>query len=425
MLVLVLISLVAASCGTDAVESTNAPASEPTTAAPEPLETTSTTEPQATTAAPTTTSAPDSTTLVETTTSTAATPSEPSGDAIFTSYEFPSGLVDGRPTQVQGLLGVPEGPGPFPLAIVMHGSHPPCVDDFIPETFSDTIVTETVEYLCGSDFPQYIRHDIGLGHIVTALNDVGIAAVSIDVDSAYVWWGGEPFEFGTVEALVNTHLGVVGRLNDGEDLGLGIDSLAGRMDLNQIALIGHSRSGGHIASMLDTAQGLSFEPAAAVLIEPDVGAPVADLLDVPLLLIRGECDEDVGPEAGRDFLLEFASPDRSSRVTDLSITAAGHRSINTGLNGSACPERGDRVAIQTQVAVAVSSFITTQGEEVVVLDGVGTTVDALVGLEPTIVPSSDPVDFDPQSVPFTTSAVELLPPIPEGADFSDALDENF
>ena len=83
------------------------------------------------------------------------------------------------------------------------------------------------------------------------------------------------------------------------------------------------------------------------------------------------------------------------------------------------------MAIQTQVAVAVSSFITTQGEEVVVLDGVGTTVDALVGLEPTIVPSSDPVDFDPQSVPFTTSAVELLPPIPEGADFSDALDENF
>ena len=357
--------------------------------------------------------------------STTSTTQAPLSDAVLTSYEFPSGLVDGRPTQVQGLLGVPTGPGPFPLAIVMHGSHPPCVDDFLPETFSDAIVTETTEYLCGTDFPEYIRHDIGLGHIVTALNDVGIAAVSIDVDSAYVWWGGEPFEFGTVEALVNAHAGIVTRLNDGDDLGLGIDSLAGRIDLDQIALVGHSRSGGHVASMLDAAQELSFEPTAAVMIEPDVGAPIADLLDIPLLLIRGECDEDVGPDAGREFLLQYASPDRASRVTDLLIPAAGHRSINTGLNGSACPERGDRAAIQAQVALAVSSFITTQSEEVVIVDGVGTTVEALVGLEPTVISSSSPVVFDPQSVPFATSTVEMLPPIPDGEDFSAALDEDF
>ena len=205
----------------------------------------------------------DSTTTAppSSTTSTTTTAPPPNEAAVFTSYEFPSGLVDGRPTQVQGLLGVPVGSGPFPLAIVMHGSHPPCVDDFIPETFADAIVTETTEYLCGSDFPEYIRHDIGLGHIVTALNDVGIAAVSIDVDSAYVWWGGEPFEFGTVEALVNAHAGIVTRLNAGEDLGLGIDSLAGRIDLDQIALVGHSRSGGHVASMLDTSCLLYTSPS--------------------------------------------------------------------------------------------------------------------------------------------------------------------
>ena len=376
-------------------------------------------ETQAETTAPTTTTSP----ALTATTTTAAPP--PTATAVFTSYEFPSGLVDGRPTQVQGLLGVPVGPGPFPLAIVMQGSHPPCVHDFLPETFSGAIVTETTEYLCGADFPEYIRHDIGLGHIVTALNDVGIAAVSIDVDSAYVWWGGEPFEFGTVEALVNAHAGVVSRLNDGDDLGLGIDSVAGRIDLDEIALVGHSRSGGHIASMLDTSLDLAFEPTAAVMIEPDVGAPVADLFDIPLLLIRGECDEDVGPDAGRDFLVEYASPDRATRVTDLFIPAAGHRSINTGLNGSACPERGDRTAIQAQVALAVSSFITTQSEEVVLLDGVGATVDAIIGLEPTVIPTGDPVDFDPQSVPFATSTVEILPPIPDGADFSDALLEDF
>ena len=47
--------------------------------------------------------------------------------------------------------------------------------------------------------PEYIRHDIGLGHLVTALNNAGIAAVSIDADSTYVWWGGEPNEILTLE----------------------------------------------------------------------------------------------------------------------------------------------------------------------------------------------------------------------------------
>ena len=46
-------------------------------------------------------------------------------------------------------------------------------------------------------------------------------------------------------------------------------------------------------------------------------------------------------------------------------------------------------------------------------------------MEPTVIPTGDPVDFDPQSVPFATSTVEILPPIPDGADFSDALLEDF
>lgn len=429
LILAIALSLFAVSCGsatgtaegvdtTEPVESTEPAAVESNE--PDPVETTTAADSTTTTTAATTTTVEAETTTTTTIAETAST------NSTLVSYEFPSGLDDAEhPTQLQGLLGLPDGPGPFPVAIVMHGSHPPCVDDFNIDVFSDTIVTESVEFLCGETFPEYIRHDIGLGHVVTALNNAGIAAISIDVEAAYVWWGGEPNEFESLETIVTTHLDVLRSLNSGDDLGLDLDPITGRLDLTQISVVGHSRSGGHIESIIDATRTLPFEPFAAVMIEPAPAALVDSHLDIPVLLIRGECDEDVGPEAG---LLDFGasvSPDRSSRVTDMFIPAAGHRSINTGLVGSTCPDRGDRAAIQTQVAEAAASFITTQGEELVVIDGVGATIEPLVGSLPTLVPSTDLVDFDPLSVPAISSDFELLPAIPEGADFSDVLIEDF
>lgn len=412
------LALAAASCGSDAAEIAESPAVDSSTAAPEQLETTSTTAPVETS------TVPDSTVPVETTTTSTTTPAV-STSPVFTSYEFPDGLIDGRPTQVQGLLGVPEGPGPFPVAIVMHGSHPPCVDDFIPETFNESIVTETLVNLCGTAFPELIRHDIGLGHIVTELNNAGIAAISIDVSSAYVWWGGEPNELETIEQLVTTHFEILTRLNAGEDLGLGLESLSGRLELDAVSVVGHSRTGGHIVSMIEPSSGIPFAPVAVAMVEPLAGPEEAIQREIPILLIRGECDEDVGPDAGRQFLLDVLDPDRLAPATDLFIPAAGHRMLNTGLNGSTCPERGDRLAIQTQAASAVSSFIASAGGQVDLVAGVDATLEALRGDFPSSAEIIELTAFDPQSVPFATSTVGLLPPQPEGADYSDALIEDF
>ena len=107
------------------------------------------------------------------------------------------------------------------------------------------------------------------------------------------------------------------------------------------------------------------------------------------------------------------------------IPSAGHRSLNTGLNGSTCPDDGDENAIRSQVATAVASFITTQGEEILTVDGVGTAVEALIGDPPTLVPSAELSDYNPLSVPFATSTVAILPPLPQDADYADALLEDF
>lgn len=400
---LTLLALVSASCASQA-------------ATPTATESTSSTD-----AVPSTTA--EVTPTTETATSSAIADVQNSAP-ILTSYEFPAGLIDGQPTLMQGVIGVPDGPGPFPVAIVMHGAHPACVDDFIPETFSDEIVTQTVEFLCGAEFPEYIRHDIGLGYIVGALNNAGVAAVAIDVKATYVWWGGEPDEFGVLAQLVNAHHEVLQGLNGGDDLGLDLSAVEGRLNLNEISLVGHSRSGGFVLPLIASDSALAFSPKVGVLLQPD-GVYVDDNLpELPILLVRGECDEDVGPEAGvlelTDLVAETKSP-----VGDLFVSSAGHRMLNTGLNGSACPERGDRSTIAAQVAQGIASFVASDGGGIDLVYDSDSQVTNLGGqpIEQREVDRSSP--FDPYAVPFATSTVELLPPIPDGADYSDALDEDF
>ena len=399
---LVLLALIAASCASQSEVSDAAPTpavEEQTTAAPSP-----TTHSEA----------------AESTSTTEARNTAP----LLTSYEFPAGLVDDQPTLMQGVVGVPDGPGPFPVAMVMHGAHPACVDDFAPETFSDGIITQTVEFLCGVEFPEYIRHDVGLSYIVAALNNAGVAAVAIDVKATYVWWGGEPYEFGVLAQLVNAHHEVLQRLNDGDDLGLGLSAVEGRLNLDEISLVGHSRSGGYVLPLIASDTALSFSPRAGVLLQPDGVYVDNNLPELPILLVRGECDEDVGPEAGVLELTDLVAG-TNAPVGDLFVSAAGHRMLNTGLNGSTCPERGDRSTIAAQVAQGIASFVASDGGSIDLLHDSDAQFTNLGGQLVEQIPVDRSSRFDPHTVPFASSTVELLPPVPDGADYSDALDEDF
>ena len=53
--------------------------------------------------------------------------------------------------------------------------------------------------------------------------------------------------------------------------------------------------------------------------------------------------------------------------------------LNTGLNGSTCPDRGDHQLIQSQVSQAAASFLSSGGQEIPVVAGVGAVVDSLRG----------------------------------------------
>ena len=99
--------------------------------------------------------------------------------------------------------------------------------------------------------------------------------------------------------------------------------------------------------------------------------------------------------------------------------------LNTGLNGSTCPDRGDYQLIQSQVSQAAASFLSSGGQEIPVVAGVGAVVDSLRGPDPTEVSADPIVGLDPARLPFATSVVEVLPPLPANADYADALLEEF
>lgn len=63
-----------------------------------------------------------------------ATPRPTVPAPVMRAYEFPGGMIDGRAgggklyTRVEALVAIPQTPGRHPVAVVVHGSYPSCID---------------------------------------------------------------------------------------------------------------------------------------------------------------------------------------------------------------------------------------------------------------------------------------------------------
>ncbi|MYT11442.1 MULTISPECIES: hypothetical protein [unclassified Streptomyces] len=125
---------------------------------------------------------------------------------------------------------MPKGEGPHPVVVVMHGLHHNCVFSDKPPYFPRKPVKAQWPLVCAAPgephnpnlAPDYLRHDVGLSHVVQALTRKGFAAVSIDVVSPEHWWAGETVAEKGYTDLVNAHLRLLSDLNKGVNHGLDI-----------------------------------------------------------------------------------------------------------------------------------------------------------------------------------------------------------
>lgn len=227
---------------------------------------------------------------------------------------------------LNGTIYMPDGEGPFPLVLIVHGNH-------IMEEFSDP----------------------GYRYLTELLASRGFIAVSVDENFLNgSWWKGIEGDYKARAMLLLEHLRQFERWNT--EVG---HELYGKIDMDRIALIGHSR-GGQAAVMAAAYNRMDHDPKnqdrtwdygfairSVVAIAPtdaSYGEAKATSNDISYLLLQGANDSDVNWFSGdRQFdRIKYRFQDTDYRFkSSLYIEGANHGQFNSvwGSNDLSFPRR--------------------------------------------------------------------------------------
>jgi dienelactone hydrolase len=250
------------------------------------------------------------------------------GDATITQARFPEdSRFRNMPVRLNGVIAVPdEGAGPFPVVLILHGTHLGC-----PE------IDHVDRWPCdpADERPNYR----GFGYLAEHLAEHGYVALSININAENTFGFGEPTPGERLTQIVDKHLRALAAASAGGENKFGVE-LKGKADMQRLALIGHSRGGEmalqiiHSPEMAAAADPNGYGPVAGVLqIAPSPGfVDPADGSPVPLGIILPMCDADVINQEGQHFY-EGArlAPGQQAWVTSVFLERANHNFFNTML----------------------------------------------------------------------------------------------
>ena len=232
------------------------------------------------------------------------------------------------PVRLNGVIAVPaEGDGPFPVVMIIHGTHPGC-----PE------VEKGVDrWPCDPAVEQ--RNYSGFAYLASALAAQGYIVLAPNFNAEHTFGFGEPTPDERLTQVFDLHLQGLAEAAAGGANGFGVD-LAGRADLGRLALFGHSRGGGSAVGLANNpelmAASRGYGPAAGVLLIAGATAALDPWSSVsaPLATILAACDGDVTDQAGQFFFEgPRLAPDQTEWAASAWLERANHNSFNTILPG--------------------------------------------------------------------------------------------
>jgi len=249
---------------------------------------------------------------------------------------------------LNGRVWMPQGEGPFPLVLIVHGNH-------TMEKFSDD----------------------GYAYLGELLASRGMIAVSVDENYLnYSSWSGIPADdFKLRTWVLLQHIQEIGYFN--EQAG---NLFSGKVDMQNIAIIGHSR-GGQAAAMAADAErwfdgddtlpdSSKYRIQAVVALAPtdtNVDDKAARLTDVYYLTLHGTRDADVNTLKGDEQYSRVSFNDPKRFKASLVIENANHSYFNSswGPNDLELPEGilldysgiMDRESQQSIAKLYVSAFL--------------------------------------------------------------------
>jgi len=250
------------------------------------------------------------------------------------------------PARLNGVMAVPEGEGPFPVVIMLHGTHPGC-----------PVVGEVDVWPCDPEVEQ--RNYAGFEYLVRELAARGYVALAPNINAEFTFGFGEPIFGVRLRQLLDQHLRALATAAGGGDNDFGVE-LAGVADVGRLVLIGHSQ-GGEAANRLtrqfslntaETAAELGYGPVAGLLlVAPALNNQGSAGSDVPLAVILPACDGDVMGLDGQHYYEAVRFQAEHTWATTALLEAANHNGFNTILGGDMVTH-ADRPACQTLLTPA-------------------------------------------------------------------------
>ncbi|KAA9000992.1 alpha/beta hydrolase [Paenibacillus spiritus] len=252
---------------------------------------------------------------------------------------------------LNGRVWMPEGDGPAPLVLMLHGNH--AMED---------------------------PSDAGYAYLGELLASRGYIAVSLDENFLnYSAWSGIPDNDFKVRAwLILKHLEQLASFSETPG-----NPFYGRIDYSRTALLGHSRGGQAVAMAADAGRWFAGDPALASAKRFRIGAVIAlaptdkpvdglqaSLDNVSYLTLQGARDADVNDFFGdRQYIRTFNAAGSGTFKASLYIEQANHSRFNTdwGAVDQALPtglflKRSEIMEAKEQRTIAkvyVSAFLET------------------------------------------------------------------
>ena len=221
------------------------------------------------------------------------------------------------PVALRGVLGVPDGDGPFPVALFIHGSYAFC-------TSPNPVDDEVDIYPCPpeGDLRQYE----GFTYLAEALAERGYLALIPDLSAEFNnGFGFAPFAQRTTQ-LIEAHLDAVAA-------GEGFESdIAGKADLDRLVVAGHSRGGPLAVRYINDDEAAPRDVSALALLTPAfLEAKPTVPGSMPTALVGSQCDGDVGKEQPLLYRDRQLKPLRKTLTTYYTLPGGSHNGFSTQL----------------------------------------------------------------------------------------------
>jgi dienelactone hydrolase len=250
------------------------------------------------------------------------------GETTIVQERFPEdSSFRNMPVRLNGVIAAPADGGPYPVVLILHGTHPGC-----PETEHGLD-----RWPCD---PAVERANYrGFAYLVSELAAQGYVALAINTNAEDTFGFGEATPGERLEQLITLHLDALATAAAGGANDFGVE-LAGRADLSKLAIFGHSRGAERAVALarqwVTDGETRSYGPVAGVLliapaiafVDPAGGVPV------PMALINAACDGDVTDQTGQIFF-EAArlAPAQRAWAASVWLERANHNQFNTLLPG--------------------------------------------------------------------------------------------